>query len=73
MTDVPTFHFGYLLNAVVYAALGILIFVIAFAIVDKMTPYHLWKEIVEEKNVALAVLVGAMSIGMCIIIAAAVH
>ena len=67
------FHPGYLLNAIVYAALGIIIFVIAFAIIDKMTPYHLWKEIVEDKNVALAVLVGAMSIGMCIIIAAAVH
>jgi putative membrane protein len=67
------FHPGALLNALVYAALGIVIFVIAFAIVDKLTPYHLWHEIVEDKNIALAVLVGAMSIGMCIIIAAAVH
>jgi putative membrane protein len=67
------FHPGYLLNAIVYAALGIFIFCVAFLIVDKMTPYHLWKEIVEDKNVALAILVGAMSIGMCIIIAAAVH
>ncbi len=67
------FHPGYLVNAIVYATLGILIFVIAFAIIDKATPYHLWKEIVENKNVALAILVGAMSIGMCIIIAAAVH
>jgi putative membrane protein len=67
------FHPGYLLNAIVYAVLGIAIFSIAFVIIDKMTPYHLWKEIVEDKNVALAVLIGAMSIGMCIIIAAAVH
>jgi uncharacterized membrane protein YjfL (UPF0719 family) len=67
------FHPGYLLNAVVYAALGILIFVGAFTLIDKMTPYHLWKEIVEDKNTALAIMVGAMSIGMCIIIAAAVH
>jgi putative membrane protein len=67
------FHPGALLNAIVYAALGILIFAAAFVTIDKMTPYHLWKEIVEDKNVALAVLVGAMSIGMCIIIAAAVH
>ncbi len=67
------FHPGSLLNAVVYAALGIVIFVLAFAVIDKLTPYHLWKEIVEDKNVALAVLVGAMSIGMCMIIAAAVH
>ncbi|HTS50825.1 MAG TPA: DUF350 domain-containing protein [Bryobacteraceae bacterium] len=61
------------LNAVVYAALGIAIFVLAFVIIDKATPYHLWNEIVREKNIALAVLIGAMSIGMCIIIAAAVH
>ncbi len=67
------FHPGYLLNAAIFAALGILIFVVAFAIIDWITPYALWKEIVEEKNLALAVLVGAMSIGMCIIIAAAVH
>jgi uncharacterized membrane protein YjfL (UPF0719 family) len=67
------FHPGYLLNAIVYATLGIVIFVAAFALTDKLTPYDLWKEIVEEKNVALAILVGAMSVGMCIIIAAAVH
>jgi uncharacterized membrane protein YjfL (UPF0719 family) len=67
------FHPGYLLNALLFAALGIVIFVVAFAIVDKLTPYALWKEIVEDHNVALAIMVGAMSIGMCIIIAAAVH
>ena len=67
------FHPGYLLNALLYAVLGIIIFVGAFALVDKMTPYDLWAEIVEQKNVALAIMVGAMSIGVCIIIAAAVH
>ncbi len=67
------FHPGYLLNAIVYAALGIVIFVLAFAAIDWMTPYALWKEIVEDKKIALAILIGAMSIGMCIIIAAAVH
>lgn len=60
-------------NAVVFALLGIAIFVLAFVIIDRATPYHLWNEIVREKNIALAVLIGAMSIGMCIIIAAAVH
>ncbi len=67
------FHPAYLLNAIIYALLGIAIFVFAFVIIDKMTPYHLWNEIVHDKNVALAILIGAMSIGMCIIIAAAVH
>jgi putative membrane protein len=59
-------------NALIYSFLGILIFVLAFVIVDKLTPYDLWKEIVQEQNVALAILVGACSIGISIIIAAAV-
>jgi putative membrane protein len=67
------FHPGLLLNALIYALLGIVIFLFAFFMVDRMTPYHLWKEIVEDKNVALAILIGAISLGMCIIIAAAVH
>ena len=62
-----------LINATVFALLGIVIFVLSFLILDKITPYDLWKEIVEDKNLALGVLLGAMSIGMCIIIAAAVH
>ena len=67
------FHPSYIWNAVIFAGLGLLIFVVAFVIVDRLTPYHLWDEIVREHNTALAILVGAMSIGMCIIIAAAVH
>jgi putative membrane protein len=62
-----------LVNAIVYAVLGIVIFVVSFALVDKLTPYALWKEIVEDHNIALAIMVGAMSIGMCVIIAAAIH
>ena len=69
----PDFHPGFLLNAMVYSLLGILLFVVSFALLDKLTPGSLWKEIIDEHNTALAILVGAMSIGMCIIIASAVH
>jgi putative membrane protein len=62
-----------LIDAIVYAFLGIAIFVASFFLVDKLTPYDLWSELVNQKNVALAIVVGAMAIGMCIIIAAAVH
>jgi uncharacterized membrane protein YjfL (UPF0719 family) len=61
------------ISALVFTVLGILVFVVAFVIMDKVTPYHLWKEIVQEHNMALAILVGAMSIGICIIIASAIH
>ena len=64
---------GNVVNAVVYAAIGIFIFAAAFLVIDKVTPYNLWKEIVQEHNTALAILLGAMSIGICIIIASAVH
>jgi len=67
------FHPENVLNALIYAVLGILIFVLAFLFIDKLTPYHLWREVVEDKNIALAILVGAVALGMCIIIAAAVH
>ena len=60
-------------NAIIYAAIGIVIFAGASLVIDKVTPYNLWKEIVQEHNTALALLLGAMSLGICIIIAAAVH
>lgn len=60
-------------NAIAYSALGMVIFAVALLIIDKVTPYNLWKEIIQEHNTALAILLGAMSIGICVIIAAAVH
>lgn len=62
-----------LINSIIYALLGIIIFIAGFIIVDKLTPYDLWKQLVEEKNVALAIVVGAAALGICQIIAAAIH
>jgi putative membrane protein len=62
-----------IVNALVFAFIGIFILGVTFIVIDKLTPYHLWKEIVQEHNQALAILVGALSLGISIIIAAAVH
>jgi uncharacterized membrane protein YjfL (UPF0719 family) len=67
------FHFNALLNALVFAVVGVAILIVSFLLWDKLTPYDLWKEIVEEQNVALAVLAGLMALGIAIIVAAAVH
>jgi uncharacterized membrane protein YjfL (UPF0719 family) len=64
---------GYLLASLLYSILGVVVFWLAFVIVDKITPYDLWKEIVEEQNVALGIVVGAMCLGIAIIVAAAIH
>jgi putative membrane protein len=66
-------HWAPMLAALVYAAIGLIIFAVAFLIVDRLTPYHLWREIIDEKNVALAVVVGAVAIGISIIVASAIR
>jgi putative membrane protein len=61
-----------LVAATVYAVLGILIFVGALVAVDRMTPGTLWKEIIEEHNTALAVMMAGICIALSIVIAAAI-
>ena len=64
---------GIIVGSILYALIGVAIFWITFVIIDKITPYDLWGEIVEKKNVALAIVVGAMCIAIGLIVAAAVH
>ena len=61
------------LNSLIYSVVGFVVFCVGFVLIDKLTPYNLWNELVKEKNIALAIVVGSVSIGLCIIIAAAVH
>ena len=60
-------------GSILYALIGVLVFWISFVVVDKLTPYDLWAEIVEKKNVALAIVVGAMCIAIGLIVASAIH
>lgn len=58
--------------AAVYALLGIVLFALAFAAIERLTPGTLWRELIEEHNTALAIVVGAMAVGVSVIIAAAI-
>jgi len=69
----PEFHWAPMVAALVYATLGLVVFAVAFVVVDRMTPYHLWKEIIDEKNTALAIVVGAIAIGISIIVSSAIR
>ncbi len=64
---------GAFFGSIVYALVGVVVFWLSFVVIDKLTPYNLWEEIVEKQNVALGIVVGAMSLGISIIVAAAVH
>lgn len=61
------------LAALVYALLGIVIFVVAFFVIDKLTPGTLAKELLEDQNTALGILMAGIAIAIAIIIAAAIH
>jgi len=70
---VPWLTASVFLGSIAFALIGVAIFWLCFIIIDKITPYDLWGEIVEKQNVALGVVVAAMSLGISIIIAASIH
>jgi uncharacterized membrane protein YjfL (UPF0719 family) len=63
----------YVLNALLFSALGLIVLGVSFVAFDRLTLGNLWKEVVEEKNLALAVCVGSFTIAMAMIIASAIH
>lgn len=62
-----------LVNALIFVILGLVIFAIAFFVLDKFLPYSVHKEIEQDQNIALGIIIGSMLIGIAIIIAAAIH
>lgn len=65
----PAAFFG----SILFALIGVVIFWLCFVLIDKITPYKLWDELVDKQNVALALVVAAMALGISIIVAAAIH
>ena len=61
-----------LVSTVVYAAIGVVLMGLCFKIITMVVPFCVRKEIEEDQNVALAVLVGSMFLGIAIIIAASI-
>ncbi|MES2973045.1 MAG: DUF350 domain-containing protein [Pseudomonadota bacterium] len=64
---------GAFFGSILYALIGVIVFWLAFVIIDKITPYDLWQELVEKQNVALGMVVAAMCLGISVIVAAAIH
>ena len=67
------FRTGAFFSSILFALIGVVVFWLSFVIIDKITPYNLWEEIVEKQNVALALVVASMSLGISLIVAAAIH
>jgi putative membrane protein len=62
-----------MVTALVFTTLGLVMFAIVFKIIQMVTPFSIRKEIEEDQNIALGILIGAIMLGLAIIIAAAIH
>ena len=61
------------IETAIYTVFGLVVFGLAFWIITLICPFSMRKEIEEDQNTALAILIGAVMVGLSIIIAATVH
>ena len=60
-------------STVIFVALGLIVFALAFIIVVLVAPFSVKKEIEEDQNTSLAIIIGAVIIGVAMIISAAIQ
>jgi putative membrane protein len=59
--------------SLIFVGIGVLVFLLAFLLITKITPFSIRKEIEEDQNTSLAIVIASVMIGLSIIIAAAIH
>ena len=62
-----------IVTTLAFGLIGMVLFAIAFWVIVKITPFSIRKEIEEDQNTSLAILIGSVIIGIGLIVAAAVH
>ena len=62
-----------LINSLLFSAIGLVVFVVGFYVIRLVMPYDVHKEIEQDHNVALGIVVGAFILGLALIVAAAIH
>ncbi|WP_395060628.1 DUF350 domain-containing protein [Flavobacterium sp.] len=62
-----------LVNSIIYSFLGFVILLICYLVLEKLTPENTWKEIVQNKNSALAIIFAAFILGVSFIIGMSIH
>ena len=62
-----------LITTLVFVVLGLIIFTLAFFVIAMATPFSVRKELEEDQNIALAIVIASVILGSALIIAAAIH
>ena len=64
---------GVLVTTAIFTLFGLIVFGLAYMIIVKTSPFSIRKEIEDDQNTALAIIIGSVIIGVALIIAAAIH
>jgi putative membrane protein len=59
-------------SSLIFSGIGIVLFALAYLIIVKASPFSIRKEIEQDQNVALAIVIASVILGIAIILAAAV-
>ena len=62
-----------ILGALIYSLIGVVLFALAFVVIVQISPFSIRKEIEEDQNTSLGIIIGAVIIGISMIISAAVQ
>jgi len=65
-------HSRPLVDSIVYSIVGTVVLGLSFYVIEKILPFSMRKEIAEDHNVSLGIILGAFVIGLSLIIAAAI-
>jgi uncharacterized membrane protein YjfL (UPF0719 family) len=60
-------------STLVFSIIGLLLFALAFWIIVKTSPFSIRKELEDDHNVALAIVIASVIIGIGLVVAAAIH
>lgn len=60
-------------QTVIYSVIGVVVFGLAFWAITKLLPFSVRKEIEEDQNTSLGILLGSVIIGLALIISSAIH
>lgn len=60
-------------SSVVFSVIGLVMFLLAWKVIQWLSPFSIRKELEEDQNTAVGIVLGAVVIGLALIISAAIH
>jgi putative membrane protein len=66
-------HLRPVVDAVLYSVIGSVVLLGSFWLIEKILPFSMTKEIAEDQNVGLGIILGAFILGIALIISSAIR